>query len=710
MAEDEQNKNSRLATAVLAGSALAFSSFAFGAPAALAQEEPNDENQTATASPDSAESEASPAEEPVDEKESSDDSDESPDEDDESDRSSEDGDSSPDEKTADEETSDEETSDDAPEITTFDASDVTLEVDPATIAVEDFARAPAEGGGITSTAEGLEPGEEVDFIFVVGPSPVDHLAGTATADEDGVAEYRVHDTEENTYIGNYTALAYVDGDERASDSFEVTDEDASEEPQVMLSDDPVERDGSTLVTGSNFSPGGSATIDWDPAGEQLETSVDDDGEITYELDVPADAELGTHDVVVTDADTGESTTLELTVIEANDGEPALEINPDQIELDDFIRDSEDETDESGVVHTVDGLDPGAQLEAVVEGPEGVDYIERDETANDAGIAEFVIYGYDNVDPSVYVGEYVVEVSIAESDSEALLGNFEVVANEEDDDDNGDDGGDETPEINPEVTLEADAVDPGDTLTVAGSGFTPEGDVTLSWNPTVEDTADANGELTAELEIPEDTEPGEKTLTVVDESSGEEDTAIFTVNDPADQETDPAMTIDPKEIAVEEFVGDPEDGAGVDHTVEGLEAGTDISYVVTGPEGINDFESTGVVDEEGVAEFVIYAPEISDPSPYLGDYTTVVTYETADGDTEELSGDFSVVSGSGGAGGADDGAEPVADTQPVDLNGDDNLARTGASNVQLGLLAGLLLAVGGGFVVFANRGRLFGRKH
>lgn len=705
MAEDEQNKNGRLATAVLAGSALAFSSFAFGAPAALAQEEPNDENQTATASPDSAESETSPAEEPADEKESSDDSDESPDEDDESDRSSEDGDSSPDEKTADEETSDEETSDDAPEITTFDASDVTLEVDPESIAVEDFARAPAEDGGVTVTAAGLDSGEEVEFILANAYGPMDHLAGTATADENGVAEYVVHDTGDSPYIGNYTALVYLDDEELASGSFEVT----SEEPQVSLSDDPVEQGGSALLSGSNFSPQTDVTIEWEPADEPLKTEASSSGHFDYELVVPDDAELGAHEIVVTDDTTGESTTLELTVIEASDGEPVLDISPEQIELDDFIRDSEDETDESGVVHTVDGLEPGSQIEATAVGPEGVQTIERDETANDAGIAEFVVYGYDNIDPTAYVGEYDVEVSIVESDAEALQGNFEVVATEDDDDDNGDDG-EGTPDINPEVSLDVNEVYPGDTLNVSGSGFTPEGDVTLSWNPTVEDTADANGELTAELEIPEDTDPGEKTLTVVDESSGEEDTALFTVNDPADQETDPAMTIDPEEIAVEEFVGDPEDGAGVDHTVEGLEAGTDISYVVTGPEGINDFESTGVVDEEGVAEFVIYAPEISDPSPYLGDYTTVVTYETADGDTEQLSGDFSVVSGSGGAGGADDGAEPVADTQPVDLNGDDNLARTGASNVQLGLLAGLLLAIGGGFVVFANRGRLFGRKH
>src|SRR5699024_4624782 len=51
MAEEEQNKG-RLATAVLAGSALAFSSFAFGAPAAFADTE--DDPSTPASSTDEA--------------------------------------------------------------------------------------------------------------------------------------------------------------------------------------------------------------------------------------------------------------------------------------------------------------------------------------------------------------------------------------------------------------------------------------------------------------------------------------------------------------------------------------------------------------------------------------------------------------------------------------------------------------------------------
>lgn len=72
----------------------------------------------------------------------------------------------------------------------------------------------------------------------------------------------------------------------------------------------------------------------------------------------------------------------------------------------------------------------------------------------------------------------------------------------------------------------------------------------------------------------------------------------------------------------------------------------------------------------------------------------------------------VVEGSGGSdsGESDDQVDPVGDSSdPVDLNGSDNLARTGASNVQLGLIAGLLLAVGGALVVYTNRSQLLPRK-
>ena len=86
---------------------------------------------------------------------------------------------------------------------------------------------------------------------------------------------------------------------------------------------------------------------------------------------------------------------------------------------------------------------------VASGPEGVEGIELEETANENGAAAFSIYGTSAENPEAYLGKYDVEVT-GDNDTEdesALTGSFEVVADEDgsgggsggDDDGNNDDG-------------------------------------------------------------------------------------------------------------------------------------------------------------------------------------------------------------------------------------------------------------------------------
>src|SRR5699024_1963200 len=151
------------------------------------------------------------------------------------------------------------------------------------------------------------------------------------------------------------------------------------------------------------------------------------------------------------------------VLEAT--EPTLRISPEEITLGDFIRG--DDEDEGGVVHTIVGLEPGTELEAVVDGPENVQTIERDETVDEHGIAEFVIYGYDIDDPTNYLGVYDSEITIVDGEADPLQGSFEVVE------------GDVT---GPEIDLNVDNAYPGETVSVSGSGFSADGDVEFSINP------------------------------------------------------------------------------------------------------------------------------------------------------------------------------------------------------------------------------------
>lgn len=132
---------------------------------------------------------------------------------------------------------------------------------------------------------------------------------------------------------------------------------------------------------------------------------------------------------------------------------------------------------------------------------------------------------------------------------------------------------------------------------------------------------------------------------------------------------------------------------------------------SGSEYVNDYQSTADVDEDGVASFVIHGYDVADPAVYLGEYNTVATYVDDAGETQTLSGSFTVVDGDDDStgGGSDDDDDDRGSSAPVDINGASGLAQTGANGIQLGFLAGGLLLAGAAFVAFANRQRLFGRS-
>src|SRR5699024_801338 len=118
------------------------------------------------------------------------------------------------------------------------------------------------------------------------------------------------------------------------------------------------------------------------------------------------------------------------------------------------------------------------------------------------------------------------------------------------------------------------------------------------------TAESDDTLAAERPIADDAATGVQEISATADTTALFTTRKYTVWDGDDQITEPALIIEPEEITLDDFVGEPDDGAGVAHTVEGIEAGTEISYVVSGPEGVNDFEQTADVDDDGLVEFII----------------------------------------------------------------------------------------------------------
>lgn len=624
MAEEEQNKG-RLATAVLAGSALAFSSFAFGAPAAFADTE--DDPSTPASSTDEAQ----------------------------------------------------------------------LEVDSSTLTPGDI---------LVLSGTGFAPEGDIDVTVHPDDSAVN--AEQTQADDDGNFEVEVEipDDIEN---GEYSITA--DGPENTgvTTAFSVNDTEDGEEPGDESSEE-LGNEGSEESDDEGSEESGDEGSE-EPGDEGSEESGDDEGQ---------------------DGD------------ESAVDEPTLQITPEEISLADFIHDGDDEDPENGVVHEVVGLDEGDEIKATIAGPEGVESFNRDAIADETGTASFVVFGFDTVDSaSVYLGTYESEITVDGSDGEPLVGNFQVVEDaggedpeepgeedpeepgEEDPEEPGDENpeepgdedpeepGDEDQEVDLNLELGVNEAYPGDTVEVSGSGFTANGTVEFSINPALGDVdADDDGAFATEVTIPEDVDPGQYDFTAHDAEADQDVKVDFTVLDEADEAVEASLSIDPTKIKLDDFVGDPEDDAGVDHRVEGLEPGTQFTYLVSGPENVNEFEQTGTADDEGVAEFVIHGFEVSDPEIYLGDYTTVVTYEDADGETAELQGNFSVVTGDGSTGSTVETAsdrDVVDSGEPIDLNGSDRLANTGADSTHLGLIAGVLLVLGGTFVVVANRKRLFARK-
>ena len=126
-------------------------------------------------------------------------------------------------------------------------------------------------------------------------------------------------------------------------------------------------------------------------------------------------------------------------------EREISIDPKQIAASDFVK------EDQGVTITVQGFDEGEKVTLeVANGPEGVEGIELNETANENGAAAFSIYGTSAENPEAYLGKYDVQVSGANDteDESALTGAFEVVADEdgsgggsEGNDDGNADGGD-----------------------------------------------------------------------------------------------------------------------------------------------------------------------------------------------------------------------------------------------------------------------------
>lgn len=137
--------------------------------------------------------------------------------------------------------------------------------------------------------------------------------------------------------------------------------------------------------------------------------ADEDGNFTVE-GPEAEGDYDYSATAIVDEQKSEAAEFQVTVEKEETETPApaereINVDPKEIVASDFVK------EDKGVTVSVKGFDEGEKvtLEAA-SGPENVEGITLDETANENGAAAFSIYGTSEADPAVYLGKYDVKVT------------------------------------------------------------------------------------------------------------------------------------------------------------------------------------------------------------------------------------------------------------------------------------------------------------
>lgn len=497
-----------------------------------------------------------------------------------------------------------------------------------------------------------------------------------------------------------------------------------------------------VVSGSGFSPEGTVEIDiyhyeFGSVSPELETSsADQEGNFTHSLTIPHDIAPGTYELWVEDTFTQQSDWTTLDVIDTGLTDSDVEINP-AIEVGPKVAHAGETIHVQG-----NGFTPDKSATVVFENQDAVSvntdrdghFLEHIDIPVDAVGGQYSVTAIDSggnsggPTDSVYVltTDYALEqydlTLIADTETVAvgdtvlltLTGPEHILAEH---------GADL---LVPKGLLldrrdaSADFIDTRLELSDSGQGYrvyayevpgyqpvgparTQEGQYNSEWDdigaiePGVSLHFESKGIVEVDYTTVQEFESSSVRVVVQDSEAAE---SADPMEQPADgvesEQSQPTLSVDRSEVHLDDFVGQPDDGAGVRHTVEGLEPGLDVTYTVQSPDSIENFSGEGSVTEDGIMTFVVHGFEHSTPSIYVGDYTTTVEFNDQDGNLVELSDQFAVV--------GDSAAVVVpAQVEPAQLGTD--LAKTGLSNTALVLIAAALLVVGILIAAFARHRRL-----
>lgn len=288
-----------------------------------------------------------------------------------------------------------------------------------------------------------------------------------------------------------------------------------------------------------------------------------------------------------------------------------------------------------------------------------------------------------------------------------------------------------------VDSETDVYFAGDEIAVTGVGFEAGEDVEFTFGGESVGTASANdeGEAPLEFTVPEDTESAPHTLEAVgleseiqasitfhiaasdedddeeednDDEGGDEDSSGEGGQggpdeggsgpgdeDDADDETSAELSIDSSEVVA---------GEEVTLVGENFEAGEEVEFA------LNPELGTFSADDEGVVTAVVTIPEDTEPGEHTITATGLsseqsdsveITVVEPEGSGAEDEGEGSEAAPAGGT--SDDDEAPAAEAEGEEL------AATGFTAGNVGLVSGLLLLIGGGLAALGFKNRL-GRRN
>ena len=450
-------------------------------------------------------------------------------------------------------------------------------VQPGNGTIGDTVFSDDNGDGLQDAGEPGVPGVVVNLLDADG-NPVNDADGnpvTTTTDENG--NYSFGELPEGQYSVQFVApegkaFSPADqGDDDALDSDAGSDGrtpavaltsaapandtvdaglvDADGEINPVLSLDPtsVAPGESTNATGDGFTPEGDVTLqltdpDGNPVGDPITVPADPEGNVpATEVPVPADAQPGDYTVVATDVTTDTPVVSNLTVTDGG-------AQPGPGSLGDFVF---EDTNSDGLQDEGEPGVPGVVVNLLdadgnpVNDADGNPVTTTTDENGNYSFGELALGGYtvQFVAPEgkAFSPQGTNDDGAVDSDPNAEgVTNVYTLTEEAPTTDQVDAGlVDDDAVVDPSVTLDPTSVAPGESTSLTGSGFTPEGDVTVQLtdpegNPVgdpITVPADAEGNVPAtEIPVPEDAAPGDYKVVATDVATDTPVESPLTVTD------------------------------------------------------------------------------------------------------------------------------------------------------------------------------------